>query len=128
SFPVYRSVLRGAAFVDFGQVWANAGDSRFREIEVAPGFGLRYFTPIGPIRVDVAYRSANPSSLPVVTTKLIPLGPCPATVPGGTVATPDGTCWTRSNELAPLELLKLWHESRSFFDRLQLHFAIGQAF
>lgn len=127
-FPVYRSILRAAAFVDFGQVWASAGDSRFGEIEVAPGFGLRYFTPIGPIRVDVAYRSANPQSLPVVTTKLIPLGPCPETVPGGTVATPDGTCWTRSNELAPLELPKLWHESQSFFNRLQLHFAIGQAF
>lgn len=125
--PVYGSALRGAAFLDFGQVWSDVNAVRLGEIEVAPGFGLRYFTPIGPVRVDVAYRSAGAAALPVVTTKL---RPCEVTAgcESVVVRTADGTEWMRSSELAPLAHPKLWRPGRSFFDRLQIHFAIGQAF
>jgi len=54
-FPVYRR-LRGAAFVDAGQVWATTDDVRTDNIEVAVGTGLWLDTIIGPIRGDVAYR------------------------------------------------------------------------
>ncbi|MBI4540247.1 MAG: BamA/TamA family outer membrane protein [Gemmatimonadetes bacterium] len=127
--PVYGSVLRAAAFLDFGQVWRDVDEVRLGELELAPGLGLRYFTPVGPIRVDVGYRSTGVQSLPVVTTKLRPYDALHGDEEKDiVVTTADGLAWVRSNELAPLERPKDWHRGRSFFDRLQIHFAIGQAF
>jgi len=54
-FPIYRRI-RGAGFVDAGQVWATTDDVRTDNIEVAVGTGLWFDTIIGPIRGDVAYR------------------------------------------------------------------------
>jgi translocation and assembly module TamA len=42
-----------AAFVDGGQVTASAGGVP-NDFRIGVGLGLRYYTPIGPIRVDVA--------------------------------------------------------------------------
>lgn len=41
------------AFVDAGAV-SEAGVPRLRDLSVGAGVGLRYFTPIGPVRVDIA--------------------------------------------------------------------------
>jgi translocation and assembly module TamA len=49
--------LRLAGFVDVGQVTPgriNAGD--LQSVLWAVGIGLRYLTPIGPIRIDLARR------------------------------------------------------------------------
>jgi translocation and assembly module TamA len=43
----------GAAFVDGGQVTASASGVP-NDFRIGVGLGLRYYTPIGPIRVDVA--------------------------------------------------------------------------
>jgi translocation and assembly module TamA len=49
--------LRLAAFVDFGEVTQGPlGPGDFRALLWAVGVGLRYLTPIGPIRVDIARR------------------------------------------------------------------------
>ena len=45
--------LDGAAFLDAGNVFENAFDIDFGEIRASVGFGLRYQSPIGPIRVDL---------------------------------------------------------------------------
>ena len=42
--------LDGAAFLDAGNVFENAFDIDFGEIRASVGFGLRYQSPIGPIR------------------------------------------------------------------------------
>jgi outer membrane translocation and assembly module TamA len=42
-------------FLDAGDV-TNAGQLRFGNLHYAAGFGLRYNTVIGPIRLDVGYR------------------------------------------------------------------------
>lgn len=64
--PFLRQSLRLAAFADAGRVWdpatrqqdgcanLNAG------LRVTPGVGLRYATPVGPLRVDVAYNPYDP--------------------------------------------------------------------
>jgi outer membrane protein assembly factor BamA len=64
----YRLRLTGSwhvvGFVDVGQTWASLTD---RSPPIAtPGAGLRYFSPIGPIRLDIAYNPSKPTLLPVV--------------------------------------------------------------
>jgi outer membrane translocation and assembly module TamA len=45
----------GAAFfVDFGQVWRTSLTYKLNDLHYATGLGLRYDTPIGPIRLDAA--------------------------------------------------------------------------
>ncbi|MGH7597966.1 MAG: BamA/OMP85 family outer membrane protein [bacterium] len=43
-----------ALFIDFGNVWATALKYKLDELYYAAGLGLRYETPIGPIRLDAA--------------------------------------------------------------------------
>jgi outer membrane protein assembly complex protein YaeT len=51
-----RGRLGGVLFFDAGNVWPNASDVKLSELRYAVGPGLRYETPIGPIRFDVGYQ------------------------------------------------------------------------
>ena len=51
----------GVVFLDGGQVWANTESITIKDIQWALGAGIRYRAPIGPIRIDLAYK-LNPSS------------------------------------------------------------------
>ena len=57
-FPLWQS-LRGAVFVDTGQVWKTWSDADF-DLSVGAGIGLRWSTPVGPLWVDAAWPVANP--------------------------------------------------------------------
>jgi outer membrane translocation and assembly module TamA len=48
--------LGAVAFVDFGNVWADAWGFDPGDLRYAAGPGLRYQTPIGPARLDVGYQ------------------------------------------------------------------------
>jgi outer membrane protein insertion porin family/translocation and assembly module TamA len=48
--------LGAVLFVDAGNVWPGSWDIRPQDLLVDVGPGLRYFTPIGPIRFDFAYQ------------------------------------------------------------------------
>jgi len=54
-FPVYRR-LRGALFVDGGQVADSLRGAAPRRWRYGAGAGLRYGTPVGPIRMDFGYK------------------------------------------------------------------------
>ncbi|MDX1618542.1 MAG: BamA/TamA family outer membrane protein [Balneolaceae bacterium] len=57
------SFIRGfgmAFFVDGGQVWTDPKQLDARPVQFGVGSGLRYRSPIGPIRVDVGYK-VNPT-------------------------------------------------------------------
>lgn len=54
-FPLFGD-LGGVVFTDAGNVWNSINDLGFSNLQVATGIGLRYYTPIGPIRVDYAAR------------------------------------------------------------------------
>jgi len=43
-------------FLDAGNVWADSGGIRLDDLRYAVGPGLRYQTPIGPIRFDFGYQ------------------------------------------------------------------------
>lgn len=55
--PIFPQRLRFALFVDAGALWEGGGTPVVR---VTPGAGLRFASPLGPIRFDVGY---NPYKL-----------------------------------------------------------------
>ena len=54
--PVFAQRMRLGLFVDAGQVWER-GEERvtIRGMRVTPGVGVRFATPLGPVRIDAAY-------------------------------------------------------------------------
>ena len=68
-FPFLSDNMEGVLFHDFGNIFAGLSDFSFRVHQKdltdfnymvhAAGFGVRYRTPVGPIRLDLAY-SINP--------------------------------------------------------------------
>jgi outer membrane protein assembly complex protein YaeT len=53
--PVTRA-MSVVAFVDAGNVWGSPWDADFGDLRVSAGPGLRYNTPIGPVRLDLGYQ------------------------------------------------------------------------
>ena len=53
--PVWGN-LSAVAFVDGGNVWTRPWDFNMSDLRYDVGPGLRYATPIGPIRVDIGYQ------------------------------------------------------------------------
>jgi outer membrane protein insertion porin family/translocation and assembly module TamA len=55
-----RAVLHGnfgaVFFFDAGNVWARSWGVDLHDLRYAIGPGLRYLTPIGPIRLDLGYQ------------------------------------------------------------------------
>ena len=54
--PIFPERVRLGLFVDVGQVWER-GDTltTVSGLRVTPGLGLRFITPLGPVRLDAAY-------------------------------------------------------------------------
>jgi len=64
--PLFPDRMRVALFVDVGQVWERDDTlSAISGVRVTPGLGLRFVTPLGPVRLDAAYNghAAEPGPL-----------------------------------------------------------------
>lgn len=97
-------------FLDVGRVSADI--SSLRAPVATPGMGLRFFSPVGPLRVDVGFDPTGLERLPVV-----------AQLEGGreiqeldTRVNFEPFTWDSPGSL------------KEFFRRLQLHLSIGEAF
>jgi outer membrane protein assembly factor BamA len=104
----------GAVFVDGGIV----GSGSIRGIQtitnivkgtaaITPGFGMRYESAVGPIRVDVGINPSRADVLGVVT------------------AVRDSTGQRR---IVPLAVSRNYSNGKTVLNRLVLHFSIGEAF
>ena len=130
-FPIWEPFLSGAAFLDFGQVWSEAENARLSDVVFSPGIGLRYSTPIGPVRLDLAYRAATRRDLPVVTSAIRPWDEAedPASLRIEDPRTGDRIDWVFVDALARLDTPVSFSESSGFsWSRVQFQFSIGHAF
>jgi outer membrane protein insertion porin family len=56
-FPIWRQKsLGGAVFVDTGNVFAKVSDMNLGELRSGAGFGIRWKSPVGPLRLDFAWK------------------------------------------------------------------------
>jgi outer membrane protein insertion porin family len=101
--PVFSERLQFAAFVDLGQVYVRQRDLlSFKSLRVTPGAGFRITTPLGPVRVDVAYNGYAPEA--------------------GVLLFADST------NLVKVRQNYQQTSPSTFLKRLVVQFAIGQAF
>ena len=92
-FPLIGSNIGGVLFHDAGNVYRSFSDISFRSSQKnlqdfnymvhAAGFGIRYRTPIGPVRLDLAYSINPPSYVGFQGTQLQLLSCNPALPPTG---------------------------------------------
>lgn len=105
-FPVWRRIM-GAVFVDAGYVSQRTNPELPKsKAAITPGFGARYLSPVGPIRIDFGINPGRAEDLPVVTE-----------------ATVDG-----KKRLVTLEKRRRFDVGTRVLDRLVLHLSIGEAF
>jgi len=108
--PIWGSHLRLAAFVDAGELWdQTAGGLLPGGMKVTPGVGLRLGTPLGPVRVDVAY-----NGYPRQRGPLYIVSPPTSSSPGQLIL-------RQENYAGP-------PAATSFFRRLQFQFSVGEAY
>jgi outer membrane protein assembly factor BamA len=101
--PILSERVQLAGFVDAGQVYIRQRDVlSLKAMRVTPGVGFRIVTPLGPVRVDVAYNSYAPES---------------------------GVLWySHLGNLTRLRDTFQQPRPATFLRRLLVQFAIGQAF
>ncbi|OLC05864.1 MAG: hypothetical protein AUH42_06575 [Gemmatimonadetes bacterium 13_1_40CM_70_11] len=103
--PLFPQRMRVGLFVDVGQVWERGQELiTTRSLRVTPGAGLRFTTPLGPVRLDAAYKDY-------------------ASEPGPLLYLNNATgllTKARDSYSTP--------RPSSFWRRLVLQFAVGQAF
>jgi outer membrane protein insertion porin family len=109
--------LDGAVFLD-GALVGNGALQGFKDLAsitnfaqgtgaITPGAGIRYISPVGPIRVDIGYNPRLTEKLPVVTNDLVNGVP----------------------KLVALQQQRIWTDGKNtFLGHLVLHLSIGQAY
>lgn len=116
-FPTGVRHLDAAVFVD-GAIVGNSALQAFSDLRsiadfargtsaIAPGAGIRYNSPVGPIRVDLGYNPKLTENLPVVTNTKV----------------------NGEDKLVALQTTRTYMSGRNtLLGRLVLHLSIGQAY
>lgn len=125
-FPFSSTDWQGALFLDFGQVWPDDSSRDPATLEWTPGMGVRYFTAIGPLRLDLAYRFRGGEEHRVLTSGIRPWDPALDHPEEKLATAPE---FVRSGELEILPYPVLFGESADWsLSRLQFHLSLGQVF
>ena len=128
--PFLPDLLQWTAFVDAGLVW-NRESEKFRpeNLRWTPGIGLRAFTLIGAVRVDVGYNPyARRPGAAYFDAVVDEAGDAPlfCVSPGNTIAIVDGRPAAGQDLTCPETFAP--PQGGGFFRRLNFSFSIGQAF
>ena len=106
--PIWGSRLRLAAFLDAGELWdQTSGGLMPAGLRLTPGVGLRVGTPLGPVRVDVAYNDYPPQAGPLYLVKRR--------------GSPVGQLYLQDPSYAP-------QPKNTFFSKLTFQFSVGEAY
>jgi len=106
-FPIWGDLL-GAAFIDAGLVGQKTEPTLpRRKGAITPGLGVRYRSPVGPIRADIGFNPGGSEDLPVVTESIVNGQRTLVTL-------------QQRRTYAPL--------SGGLFNRMVIHLSIGEAF
>lgn len=54
-FPI-RGPVGGVAFLDIGNVWADLDSLDLADLRPGVGFGVRYASPVGPVRLEIGWK------------------------------------------------------------------------
>ena len=123
-FPV-ASVVEGVVFTDVGQVWGADQSIRLSSMEFTPGVGIRVPSPVGPIRLDVAYRFRGAEDLPVATEQIRPWVAGSDDPDDRLLVDGSRIDWVSTGDLVLLNDPFLFGRNDRGF---QFHISIGQAF
>jgi len=107
-FPAWRDLI-GAVFVDAGLVQQKTNPTLpKRRAAITPGVGVRYHSPVGPIRADIGLNPGTAESLPVVTENIV----------------------NGQKTLVTLQTHRIYAPGQSggILNRVVLHLSIGEAF
>ena len=127
-FPIGLN-LEGVMFPDVGQGWGGRDEVDLSKLAVTPGVGVRYLSPVGPIRIDFGYRFREGEPLAVVTSQLEVFNPNVHEESERIRIDGNVIPYVRTNELAALKTSRLFGEASPLsLQRFQLHISIGQAF
>ena len=127
-FPIGLN-LEGVMFTDVGQVWGGRDEVDLSKLAITPGVGVRYLSPVGPIRIDLGYRFREGEPLAVVTSQLEVFNPNVHEESERIRIDGNVIPYVRTNELAALKTSRLFGEASPLsLQRFQLHISIGQAF
>ncbi|MFV1987141.1 MAG: outer membrane protein assembly factor [Gemmatimonadota bacterium] len=96
-------------FVDAGAIWEDLG--KIKPPIWTPGAGIRFLSPVGPLRVDIGYNPTGAELLPVVV----------SLSNGSIVELPDPVLYDPFGFDDPSFITEFWR-------RLQFHISIGEAF
>jgi len=96
-------------FVDAGGIWEDLG--QIKPPTWTPGAGIRFLSPVGPLRFDIGYNPTGAELLPVVV----------SLSNGSIVELPDPVLYDPFGFDDPSFLTQFWR-------RLQFHISIGEAF
>ena len=110
--PILKQRVRLGVFVDAGQVWERGSEVfPISGLRVTPGAGVRFATPLGPVRIDAAY-----NGYPIERGPLLYVPPPPAE---GQPADP----------IVPIRpSYPPVRAEKTFWQKVVVQFAIGHAF
>jgi outer membrane protein assembly factor BamA len=115
-FPIYRHI--DAAFFLDGAIVGNGALQGLKDLRniadfgrgtsaITPGAGIRYNSPVGPIRIDLGYNPKLTENLPVITNEVV----------------------NGQDKLVALQTERAYMQGKNtFLGRLVLHLSIGQAY